>query len=199
MEGRQIDLIYSCLKNGGVICFPTETVCALACDATNKTAIDRIYNIKSRDREKALSILVPDIEAAKKYVLIDSKAEALIKEFSPGPVTYVLQNKGLPNWPETLGIRIPDHPIAQEILKNYPNPLVGTSVNISGEASAKTVLDIPEDIKSLVDMVVADSSKEPASSVPSTIIDLSRPGKISIIREGVIRGETILHYYHHLS
>jgi L-threonylcarbamoyladenylate synthase len=199
MEGRQIDLIYSCLKNSGVICFPTETVCALACDATNKTGINRIYKIKSRDRAKALSILVLDIKAAKKYVLIDSKAEALIKKFSPGPVTYVLPNKNLPNWPETVGIRIPDHPIAQEILKNYPNPLVGTSVNISGKASAKTVLDIPEELKNLIDMIVEDSSEKPASSFPSTIIDLSKPGKVSIIREGAIRGETILHYYHHLA
>lgn len=197
-----IKLINNCLKNGGVICFPTETICALSCDATQLDAINKIYKIKARDKAKPLSILLPNIEEAKKYVVVDRKAEALIKKFSPGPVTYVLPNKDLPNWPESVGIRIPDHSIAQEILKNYPHPLVGTSVNISGEESARTIDDIPDELREYIDMIIKDSPPPQLhpheSGLASTIVDLSTEGKVSIIREGAISGDRILHYYHSL-
>jgi tRNA threonylcarbamoyl adenosine modification protein (Sua5/YciO/YrdC/YwlC family) len=191
---EQIDIIINCLRAGGVICFDTETVCALACDAMNQDAIDKIYKIKVRDKEKPLSILLPSIEAAKKYVVINDKAASLIKEFSPGPITYILPNKSLLNWPNSIGVRIPNHTAALLILNNYPNPLVGTSVNISGEESAKTIKDIPDNIRNLVDIIVTNTINH-ASFLPSTIVDLCSSEEVKIIREGSVTKEEICKIY----
>jgi L-threonylcarbamoyladenylate synthase len=193
---KQIKLLSKCLHNGGTLCFPTETVYALACDATIPTAVDKIYKMKDRNKSKPLSILVQDIKAAKKYVLIDDRTLLLMKKFSPGPITYLLPNKGLSGWPDLIGIRIPDHPIAQTILQNYPNTLVGTSVNISGRASAKTLDEIPEKIKSFVDIIVPDVSKNCTNGIPSTIVDLSVPGKNKIVRQGKISKADIADIYY---
>ena len=193
---EQMKLLSKCLHNSGTVCFPTETVYALACDATIPTAVDKIYKIKDRNRNKPLSILVRDITAAKKYVVIDDRAFFLMQRFSPGPITYLLPNKGLSGWPDCIGIRIPDHPIAQTILQNYPNPLVGTSVNISGRASAKTLNEIPEKIKRFVDIIVTDVSKSCTNGLPSTIVDLSAPGENKIVRQGKISKADIANAYH---
>jgi len=180
------DLIAECLRKGGVICFPTETVYALACDATLPNAIARIQKIKNRDANKPLSLLAYDIKTAKRYVFIDDKAISVMKKFSPGPITYILPNKALNNWPDFLGIRIPKHPTAQAILKNYSHLLVGTSVNISGKASARTSEEIPEKIRDCVDIIVNDTPKMPASGLPSTVVDMSMPGRYKILREGPV-------------
>ena len=188
---EQIQILNKCLQNKGVICFPTETVYALACDATKSNAVNKIFEIKARNKNKQLSILVYDIKTAKKYAVIDDCALALMKKFSPGPITYILPNKNLPNWPKYLGIRIPKHPIAQLILKHYPYPLVGTSVNISDKVSAKTLNEIPEPIKESVDIIVGNTSKAKVSGLPSTIINLSMPEKYNILREGEINKANI--------
>jgi L-threonylcarbamoyladenylate synthase len=187
----QLGLINKCLQEGGVICFPTETVLALACDATNLVAINKIYQIKSRDKAKPLSILVQNLEVAKQYVQIDEQLIPLIKKFSPGPITYILPNKTLPHCPKAVGIRIPDHPTAQLILKNYPKPLIGTSVNISGEASATALSEIPAKLKDSIDLIIEPIDADHASGVPSTVLDLSKPGEATIIREGKITKEEI--------
>ena len=184
---KQVEVIFKCLQNKGIICFPTETVYALACDATQPDAINKIYEVKARSKNKQLSILMHDIKTAKKYAVINKNALTLMKKFSPGPITYILPNKNLSNWPKSLGIRIPNHPIAQFILKHYPHPLVGTSTNISGKTSARIFSEIPETIKNSVDITVIDTSKIHPSGHPSTIVDLSKPGQCTVIRKGEIR------------
>jgi L-threonylcarbamoyladenylate synthase len=193
----KVDLINKCLREGGIICFPTETVLALACDATNLVAINKIYQIKARDRNKPLSVLVQDLETAKRYVQINDSLIPLINKFSPGPITYILPNKALPNCPEAVGIRIPDHPTAQLILKNYSNPLIGTSVNISGEASAIAISEIPEKLKESIDLIIEAIDTGHASGVSSTVLDLSKPGEATIVREGKITKEEIDRTYEH--
>lgn len=193
----QQDLINKCLREGGIICFPTETVLALACDATNLAAINKIYQIKARDRNKPLSVLVQDLENAKRYVQINDSLVPLINKFSPGPITYVLPNKALPHCPEAVGIRIPDHPTAQLILKSYSNPLIGTSVNISGEASAIAISEIPEKLKDSIDLIIEAIDAGYASGTPSTVLDLSKPGEATVLREGKITKEEIDRAYEH--
>ncbi|NRA73278.1 MAG: threonylcarbamoyl-AMP synthase [Rickettsiales bacterium] len=191
---KEIQTINNYLQNDGVICFPTETVYALACDATRPTAINKLYKIKNRDKKKQFSILMSDLKTIEKYAAVDNHARILIKKFSPGAITYILKNKKLSNWPQSLGIRIPNHPIAQSILKNYPTPLVGTSVNISGQKSARVFNEIPEVIKNSVDIIVTDTSNTLASGLPSTIVDLSISGKYKIIRKGEI-SKHIIHNF----
>lgn len=193
---QSIDAIKSYLKSGKIICFPTETVYALSCDAQIADAIQRIYNIKQRTPAAPFSILVKDIEQMQKYVTLNEFALKLIKKFSPGPITYILP--ALPNakLPSTLcsknviGVRIPDHPISMFILNKYKRPLVATSVNLSKK---KPIINTDEILKYFpnIDMVVANSSENNISGISSTVIDLSTQGKYSILREGSITQKQI--------
>lgn len=178
------------LSSGGVICFPTETVYALACDANNDAAIKRIYQIKNRPITKPFAVLVDSIGMAKHYVEINNFAEDFIEKHSPGPVSYVLPLKENAKLAQcftqnkTLAFRIPDHNIAQDILKNYGRALVGTSVNISSQASAVTFYDVPESIKRSIDLLIVEDNPI-ASGIASTIFDLSSE-YIQVLREGEI-------------
>ena len=132
---KLLSRIVDCLADGGVIIFPTETVMALACDATNPEAIQKIYHLKKRDGKKPLAVLMADVFQALDYVEISQKWLGLINQHSPGPVSYVLPVKATSDicsdilYNGTLSIRIPDHQIAAEILSAYLHPLVGTIVN----------------------------------------------------------------------
>ncbi|MBP9791665.1 MAG: threonylcarbamoyl-AMP synthase [Rickettsiales bacterium] len=182
--------IIDCLNQGGVVCFPTETVYALSCDANNQEAINRIYQIKQRPMTKAFAVLVDSIGMAKHYVEINNFAEDFIEKHSPGPVSYVLpikENAELAHFftnNKTLAFRIPDHKIAQDILRNYGKALVGTSVNISSQASAVTFQDVPESLKLSIDVLI-EEDKPTASGISSTIFDLSSQD-IRILRAGEI-------------
>jgi tRNA threonylcarbamoyl adenosine modification protein (Sua5/YciO/YrdC/YwlC family) len=182
--------IIDCLNQGGVICFPTETVYALSCDASNQEAINRIYQIKQRPVTKAFAVLVDSIGMAKNYVEINKFAGDFIEKYSPGPVSYVLpikENAELaPCFVQntTLAFRIPDHKIAQDILKHYGKALVGTSVNLSSQASAVTFHDVPESMKKSIDLLI-DEDDSIASGISSTIFDLSLKD-IRVLREGEI-------------
>lgn len=182
--------IIDCLNQGGVICFPTETVYALSCDANNQEAINRIYQIKQRPITKAFAVLVDSIDMAKHYVEINNFAENFIEKHSPGPVSYVLPLKKNAELAPcfvrntTLAFRIPDHKIAQDILRNYGKALVGTSVNVSSQASAVTFQDVPESMKKSIDLLI-DEDDSIASGISSTIFDLSSKD-IRVLREGEV-------------
>lgn len=187
---HNLDKIIECLEKGGVICFPTETVYALSCDANNQAAINKIYAIKQRSLTKPLAVLISDIECARNYVEINSVAAKIIDQYSPGPISYVLPIKENARIDKTiiknstLAIRIPNHKVAQEILRGYGKPLVGTSVNISSQESAINFKDIPEDMKRNIDIILEDDNSI-VSGVSSTILDLSS-GTKRVLREGEI-------------
>jgi L-threonylcarbamoyladenylate synthase len=179
------------LKSGGVVSFPTETVYALACDPYNDEALARLYNMKQRDHGQPLSLLAKNLMQIKQYAYIDVKIEKFISKFSPGPVTYVLNKKidtGLSelinSTDSTIGIRIPDCPIAQEILDLFDSPIIGTSANFSGEPSAVDVNGINQKLLESIDVVI-DGGKTKYSE-GSTIVDLTNPDKVKILRKGVV-------------
>lgn len=187
--------IKRCLADGGVIAFPTETVCALSCDATNEAAIKKIYHIKERDFGKVFAIFVKNIAEIERYAIVNEQVCQLINKFSPGPITYVLKAK-IPSLlckcllqSGKIGIRIPHHEVANDILNGYKYPLVATSINLSGKNSITNIVDIPPKIKDQIDLVI--SGKEPELKQESTVIDLSDPSKVKILREGCISKEEI--------
>ena len=182
------------LKSGCIVSFPTETVYALACDPYDDEAVARLYSLKQRDQKQPLSLLVKDLEQLKKYAHIDANAEKFITKFSPGPMTYILNKKtdtGLSelinSTDSTIGIRIPDCAIAQEILAVFDSPIIGTSTNFSGEDSAVDVDGINPDLLESINVVI-DGGKTKYSE-GSTIVDLTN-GQVKIIRKGVITNLT---------
>ncbi|NSM56947.1 threonylcarbamoyl-AMP synthase [Wolbachia endosymbiont of Atemnus politus] len=183
-----ISEIINAIQNNLLVCFPTETVYALACSALDSGAIKKIYQVKKRSQNKPLSIFVNDVYNLTKIAKLEEKYISLINHFSPGPITYILPLKNndiLPNefFKGSIGIRIPDHPIAISILNGLRTPIVATSINVSGEKSVCKADDIPKSIKRHLSVVAEDD--ELVSGIESTIIDLTQD-KIKVVREGVV-------------
>ena len=178
------------LKTGKVIICPTDTVYGLVANAANEKAVKKIFKIKKREKGKPIPIFVKDIEMAKKLALIGEKQEKFLKKVWPGKVTAVLKRKkncGLPailfGGKKTIGLRIPNYRLVNELLKRLNKPLTGTSANISGKPALtgnKEVLEQFENQKDKPDLFL-DAGSLP-KSFPSKVIDLTKD-KIKILRK----------------
>ncbi|MBK5961176.1 threonylcarbamoyl-AMP synthase [Rhodoplanes elegans] len=178
------------LQDGGLVAFPTETVYGLGADATNATAVARLYAAKGRPRFNPLIAHVPDAAAAWALGRADSAAERLAAAFWPGPLTLVVAKA--PGCPvcdlataglDTLALRVPDHPVAQAILAACGRPVVAPSANRSGHVSPTTAAHVVGDLAGRIDLVV-DGGATPVG-VESTIVAclggmprLLRPGGV---------------------
>lgn len=188
---QNLDKLVSCLRKGGVVVFPTETVYALACDITNQDAVNKLYQIKQRSLDKPFAVLMSSIAMADSYVDISDSSRAFIERYSPGPMSYVLPLKAEVRIIEsmtknkTLAIRIPLHDVALKILNAYGKPLVGTSVNLSSEKSASRVNDISDSMKQKIDFIF-EGDDSGVSGVSSTLVDLCG-GDIRILRQGEVK------------
>jgi len=153
---------------GKIFIYPTDTIYGLGCDATNKISVEKIKIIKNRDRDKTLSVIAPDIKCVEDNFIIDCNLE----EYFPGPYTIILKKKDLAflNWVsqnDSVGIRIPNHPITKNIQKAGV-PFITTSVNLSGEPFAIKIEDIKPEIKQQVDIIL--ESQVELSGKPSKLI-----------------------------
>jgi len=200
-NNEAINAIVSSIINGGIVIFPTETVYALACDATNGAAVERIYEIKSRKSEMPLSILVQNIETIAQYVKVDSNTSKLIRHFSPGPITYVLDIENLGNLTpkisknNSVGFRIPNHQVALEILRNLNVPLVATSTNISGEPAAVKFEEIAPCILDAIDIAIRYEDKG-SSGVSSTVVKIDQDRNLEFLRNGKILQSVIKDFFY---
>lgn len=185
-NNRFIQQSVEVLLDGGVIILPTETVYGLVCDAVNSAAIDRISLIKRRDTGKKLyTVFVKDIAMARRLAVISDPIEKLMQAYSPGPLTYVLPaHEGA-----TIAVRVPDHKAVLQILESCNAPLIGTSVNLSGEPAASSVDGISKEILDAVDLVL-DDGPCPLSQA-STVVDLTQTPPV-IVREGPITYDEIM-------
>lgn len=184
-ELRYINKAINILKEGGVIIYPTDTVYGIGCDIFNKDALDRVKQIKSNPDIKLLSFICHDLKDISKYAKVSDYAYKTMKKLLPGPYTFILPAaKNVPKklWSKrkTVGIRIPDHPVALKIVEGLGNPIVSTSTTTrKGE-----LLFDPMEIKSVfdfqVDLMLASGN---LSGNPSTVIDLSDEEPV-IVREG---------------
>ena len=182
-----------CLAQGGLVAFPTETVYGLGADATNASAITRLYQAKGRPAFNPLIATVGDLEAAKRIARFDATAIKLAKAFWPGPLTLVLPKTsdcavaelataGL----DTIAIRVPAHGVARAILRAFGGPVVAPSANLSGHVSPTTAEHVQSDLAGRIDLIVDGGPV--AVGVESTIVGcfdetvLLRPG-------GLPRGE----------
>ncbi|OGZ26915.1 MAG: threonylcarbamoyl-AMP synthase [Candidatus Nealsonbacteria bacterium RIFOXYB1_FULL_40_15] len=179
------------LKRGQVLACPTDTVYGLIADATNEKAVQRVFEIKQRDKKKPLPVFVKDIGQAKKLAAIDNDTEAFLEEIWPGKITAALErkkNSGIaPSVyveKNTIALRIPDSKFVKDIMDKFQKPLTATSANPQGIPSTVKINDIFdyfEDSQTRPDLVV-DAGDLPDSN-PSTIIDFSQK-RPKIIRRG---------------
>ena len=185
---RAIEKVVDALKKGGLVIYPTDTIYGLGCDITNSKALQRLARIKEVKLDKVnWSFVCADLSNLSDYVKqIDSTTFKLLKRALPGPYTFVLPgNRNLPKdfkKKKTVGIRVPDHKTAQELVRALGNPIVSTSMKDDDDLLEYTTDPelIYEKWKDLVDVVVNGGY---GGNVPSTIIDLSS-GEAKILREG---------------
>jgi|SRR3989344_2163668 len=181
-----LNKIIKILKSGGVVICPTDTVYGFLADAANKKAVDKIYKIKRRPKLKPLPVFVKNLTTAKEIAFIDKNQEKILKKHWPGKYTFILKRKtqkskiyGVSE--ETIGLRLPKDKFLNDLLKRVHQPLVQTSVNISGEESLKKIKDIIEQFKkdSRINLII--DGGDLLESRPSKIVDLSR-GNIKTLR-----------------
>ena len=182
-----------CMRKGGVILYPTDTVWGIGCDATNAQAVKRVYEIKQREDSKALICLVDSDARMQRYFrnvpevawqLIDSLKEAPDAK----PTTLILDGaiNLAPNLiaeDGSLGIRITNEPFSKELCFRFQKAIVSTSANISGEPAAQNYCDIDPRILEAVDYVCWTRRQEHKPHTPSSIIKLKENGEVTVIRK----------------
>jgi L-threonylcarbamoyladenylate synthase len=176
-----------CLKQGQVLVFPTDTVYGLICDATNEKAVERIFEIKQREKEKPLGVFIKDMAEAKKIAVINDSQKNFLKDNWPGPVTVILQAKksalsGLITQNGTIGLRIPDYRLLSLILKEFGGVIAQTSANISGRPATTRIKEVLEQFEGAeVQPDVVINAGDLPENKPSKVVDFSE-NKQKILR-----------------
>ena len=188
-----MDKIEKTLATGGAVVLPTETVYGLFAQALNEEAVERVYELKRRPRDKALNLNVASLEEIYAFSKNQpSYLKQLYQAFLPGPLTIILQaNDQVPTWinsgMDTVGFRIPKHSVTLDLIRKY-GPLIGPSANLSGKVSGTSFQQIVMDFQEQVSGVEDDAA---LTGQDSTILDLSGE-KALILRQGAITREDIL-------
>lgn len=176
-----------CLKKGGIILYPTDTIWGIGCDARNSEAVKRIFSLKKRADSKSMLVLVNNEASLERIVddIPDVNWELL--EAAVNPLTVIYDNAhGVA--PEllaedgSLGIRITKEKFSNELCRRLGAPLVSTSANISGLPAPSSFKEISEDVKKGVDYIVKYRQQETSKKTASNIIKLGKTGLIKIIR-----------------
>jgi L-threonylcarbamoyladenylate synthase len=174
------------LKSGGLILYPTDTIWGIGCDATNASAVQKVYELKKRDDSKALIVLLDDAGKLNRYVREVPEVAWDLIDNADRPITIVYPGvlnlaKNLMSADGTAAIRITSDEFCKQLIFKFGKPLVSTSANISGEAFGGRFQDVSDDILKGVDHIV-DLHKNRPVGMPSSIIKLDLGGKFEIIR-----------------
>lgn len=173
------------LKNDGVIVVPTDTVYGFAIDSTSEIAIHKIYEIKKRDLEKKLPLVVDTYDRLVEICDISLDVVKRLKGYFPGGLTLVLKKKYSD---DTVAVRMINSDIINSIISKLDRPLMLTSANISGEETCCDLMEIVEKFDGMIDMVIAGAS---IGKVSSTIVQIKKENEIELIREGKISFDKI--------
>lgn len=184
---NRLETAATAIRDGQLVVYPTETVYGLGADALDAAAITRVFEAKQRSRRNPLSLAVPNQSAARKYLQVSEKTRAFMDEFLPGPVTVIGERASsipdvLTAGQDRVGIRIPDHELAQALLERVA-PITATSANISGRESIRNPAALDAELREKV-AVVLDGGK--TNGTASTVVD---PDLGVIHRRGTIVAE----------
>ncbi len=185
---RNLNKVIECLKDGGVVIYPTDTVYGMGCDISKSEAVERICRIKGIDPKKAhFSFICSDLSHLTDYTKsVDTPLFRLLKKTLPGPYTFILPaSRQVPKLLKTkrdaVGIRVPDNLICRTIVKELGNPIMSTSLPIDAYVEEYTDPEIiHEKFGKLVDIVIDGG---PGGMITSTVIDCTGP-EIELVREG---------------
>lgn len=182
-----MEKIIEILQSGGTILYPTDTIWGIGCDATQVQAINKIFEIKKRDKAQSFIILVENEKRLQDLVEVPEAAWQII-DLSEKPVTMVYDNpKGLPKEllaeDGSIGIRIVKDDFCKKLITKLNRPLVSTSANFSGDKSPLKFDDISQGIIEAVDYVVEENHDKVSKYPGSSVIRIWSDNRIKIIRE----------------
>lgn len=183
---RLVRKVVDVLEDGGVIAYPTDTFYGIGCDIMNKKAIQRVYQLKQRDQKKPFSFICSDLKNISDYAKVSNYAYKTMRRMLPGPYTFILEgSKAVPKMMltkrKTAGIRVPDHPICMELVKELGNPIISTSAATpEGEIFYDPSL-IHDYFGNRIDIVIDGG---PVSGEPSSVISLY-DDEPEVIRDGL--------------
>jgi tRNA threonylcarbamoyl adenosine modification protein (Sua5/YciO/YrdC/YwlC family) len=190
LDERKLQKVVECLKNGGIIIYPTDTVYAMGCDIFNTKAVEKLSKIKGIKLQlNNFSIVFHDLSNISTYAKVSNNTSRLLKRALPGPFTFILPATGdlpktLQTKRKTIGIRIPDHEIPLKIIEMLGNPIITTSV----KDDIDDILEYPNEIE-----VIYSQNSEKVDIIidggwcgiePSTVV-LAIDDDFEVIREGV--------------
>ncbi len=182
---RTIKQVVECLKDGGVIAYPTDTYYGIGCDIMNKKAIEKVYQLKQRDKKKPFSFICADLKDISQYAKVSNYAYRTMKRLLPGQYTFILEGtklvpKIMLTKRRTAGIRVPDHPICTALIQALGNPVISTSATSTDGAILAEAWMIEDEFSHLIDIVV-DGGDVP--NLPSSVISLF-DDEPEVLREG---------------
>jgi L-threonylcarbamoyladenylate synthase len=184
----------SIIRNGGVVVFPTRSLYGLGADAFNSESVSRVFNIKKRPERKPILVLIEDKDKLDRFVEhVPHSASVIMKRFWPGRVSIVFKaKKGFPvdltSGTGKIGIRLPGHHIASELVKAAGCPITGTSANLSGRAGCFQINDLESKIADRVDLILDAGPLKGGAG--STVIDIT--GEVPLIlRQGELSQKDI--------
>lgn len=184
---QEIENALNCLRKGGIILYPTDTIWGIGCDATNAEAVAKIYALKKRSDAKSMLTLLDSVDSL--YVWLDNVPETALQliDVAVDPLTIIYDSpRGIaPNLladDGSLGIRITSEPYSRKLARRLRHPLVSTSANISGSPAPACFDDIAQEIKDGVDYIVDYRRNDKTSKMPSGIIKVTDRETFKIIR-----------------
>jgi len=177
------------LRAGGLVAFPTETVYGLGADASSEKAVARLYAVKGRPADHPVIVHLYSLERALAWARdVPSEARALAERFWPGPLTLILKRSDkakdfVTGGQASVGVRVPSHPVARELLEAFGDGIAAPSANRFGRVSPTTAAHVRDDLGAQVDLVLEGGASE--VGIESTIVDFSS-GEPVVLRPGAI-------------
>lgn len=193
INDRYLDETVQCLKDGGIIIYPTDTLYAIGCDALNNSAIERLCKLKGVNPQKqTLSVVCDGISMASEYARIDNEAFRVLRRNLPGAFTFILPAATtLPKvfkGRKEVGIRVPDNPIATSIAERLGHPILSSSLKVDDEVPEFDAQELAMAFDGVASILIDDGESGNGDSGwtpgPSTVVDLTDSRNPEIIREG---------------
>ncbi len=188
-NSNAVDVAIDFLQKGKVICFATDTVYGVAVDATNPSAVERLYQLKNREKNKPIAIFLKDLESAKKIFIFNELANQITKKYMPGGITVILKTtnfakkilaKNLNNIDDHfIGFRIVDSYFIEKLFEKYNGILAVSSANKAFEDACSSASSVQKNLKDL-DLLIAGKK---TSKISSTIVKIDND-KLILIRQG---------------
>ena len=176
-QPRLLRAAADCLESGGVIAYPTDSCYALGCALGAKEAMERIQALRQARKGHFFTVVCRDLSEIARFAVVDNWQYRLLRSFTPGPYVFVLRatrevpRRLLDARRKTVGIRVPDHEVVHALLREYPHPIMSTTLQLPGDESPMTDgREIEARIGHAVDVVIDAGN---CGIEPSTIVDLS--------------------------